>query len=755
MSGDTGHFDKRVPHKELLMGFLFTPKHQKLVNQCYPPGRTPDKKPKSSETSYLLYYVNSRRPKLEKVSTYLVKKSNTDLNRKRSGNVSVTLELLAKIVDNCSENMNIFIKDFINIMIKVLNNNNFNNDPTIVGLIERVLFAICSNLDGSLVSGDSEFLELFKNFVTLYFNVASSRVNDTDLVLKGCLDFSKISNLGTIHQWSATAKNCVTIALEQFQQRHPAYAGATIDSVQSEPETQSLTKKPTITQTKSLGLDDVTDTSDYSILVLNAFFNTTETDKLTLSMHSLIESLLKTPNKELLQFICNGIPVQLRYIVILLFVRQLSSNSEENMIVILKLISSLLTSGVSIIGLSVIDILRKLLTVQLAKADSPIIVKQISVSIKDLNRKTYYKQQSYDMLSELSFKFIENQKAHHEDILKLDLDALFSTTGEECLDLDLYVDILPFVTNKEKLCNLLSQDTPHQVSFIRFFEKLSSLSKSDIELAISSCFKKYKGACLLSGLVYYLNHSQSSADYYIYHRYAAQFLELADYQSQVDYKQSHREVFTKEDLLNYYSDSGSNVYSEKGRDILLLDDHSNSYDVSPVNGKTSELSPIALPQINFPSSNMNGTVFRKQSPAHDIHSIRSLKRNATPKVKYLKTLVDNQKKNETATKSLRGSQSVKSKVTNITFLLDELNNDTHDIKITDPDDEDVIGMEKEDLVRSYSLRMSTIQSAASRNSRSFIPSAEVQKTEAPADDFKDAQEDIEVSSSTRGRLFMA
>lgn len=97
---------------QLSMRMMFTPKHQKLVNQCYPTGRTTDKKPKSSETSYLLYYVNSRRSKLEKVSTYLIKRSTSDLNHRRIGNIAVTLDLMNKIVLHCKENLNVFVKDF-------------------------------------------------------------------------------------------------------------------------------------------------------------------------------------------------------------------------------------------------------------------------------------------------------------------------------------------------------------------------------------------------------------------------------------------------------------------------------------------------------------------------------------------------------------------------------------------------------------------------------------------------------------------
>lgn len=153
---------------QLSMRMMFTPKHQKLVNQCYPTGRTTDKKPKSSETSYLLYYVNSRRSKLEKVSTYLIKRSTSDLNHRRIGNMAVTLDLMNKIVLHCKENLNVFVKDFLYIMNKVLSNNNFNNDVSVVELIELAFSSICQNLDDVLCNGDMEFVQLYQNFVDLF-----------------------------------------------------------------------------------------------------------------------------------------------------------------------------------------------------------------------------------------------------------------------------------------------------------------------------------------------------------------------------------------------------------------------------------------------------------------------------------------------------------------------------------------------------------------------------------------------------------
>lgn len=63
------------------------PKHQVLVLKCYP--RTTkgavDVKPNSSELSYLLFYAQSRRSKIQKIGSFLEKKTASDVYRLRIG----------------------------------------------------------------------------------------------------------------------------------------------------------------------------------------------------------------------------------------------------------------------------------------------------------------------------------------------------------------------------------------------------------------------------------------------------------------------------------------------------------------------------------------------------------------------------------------------------------------------------------------------------------------------------------------------
>ncbi|KAI3341220.1 hypothetical protein F4824DRAFT_451281 [Ustulina deusta] len=86
------------------------PKHQVLVLKCYP--RTTkgavDIKPNSSELSYLLFYATSRRSKIQKIGQFLEKKTASDVWRLRIGNVQVTLQILAALIEKSPKDLPLF-----------------------------------------------------------------------------------------------------------------------------------------------------------------------------------------------------------------------------------------------------------------------------------------------------------------------------------------------------------------------------------------------------------------------------------------------------------------------------------------------------------------------------------------------------------------------------------------------------------------------------------------------------------------------
>lgn len=63
------------------------PKHQVLILKCYPryQKNVTEVKPNSSELSYLLYYASTRRSKLQKVGSFLEKKTTGDVYKARLG----------------------------------------------------------------------------------------------------------------------------------------------------------------------------------------------------------------------------------------------------------------------------------------------------------------------------------------------------------------------------------------------------------------------------------------------------------------------------------------------------------------------------------------------------------------------------------------------------------------------------------------------------------------------------------------------
>lgn len=810
------------------MRLIFIPKHQRLVNQCYPTGRTTDKKPKSSETSYLLYYVNSRRSKLEKVSGYLKKRTLSDISSKRrAGNVSVTLELMNKIVMNCKENLNVFIKDFFSIMTSILSRNSLNGDTIIVELIELVFGSICSNIDGTLYHSDVEFISYYSSFNDIFLKLIKEKIKNNDLLLKWCIDISLVAQLSSNPKLNHFVLDAVKITLNQFQEKNPRFRKPNIIENKYTSDDALLSKRLTRTQTRSFGLDNIQNSdSDSSISALQHFFSTTETEKLNISLRGLLDCLQETPNSELLGFICNGVPVQLRYIVILLFMRQLTGHHNHvDPIISLKLMSSLLTSDVSIVGLSVMDLVRKLLEFQMKHINNTDIVNQCSCTLRDIEYKTYYKGQTSDILYDLVARLNsidrdlntqDNNSNHNEEtkannnaldekkkiILIQNLKEITKYKKEQCITIELYIELIPYMgDNIVPLFKLIDKQIPGTYIFSRLYQSIRDLESNELQKVLMKLiFEKYQKYALFSGLKFFNDKTNDIPDniYYFYHINAANFIGLGDYRTQTEYKCKNRMLFTKEDLLNYYSDAGSNEYSQVGSQILLSKNNKTSTpDLTsdpqnhPIPGDGLESTPTVLPydqaevlhtmklrterskntnNVNNISNN-KGSIYRYVS--EDTRSLKSM-RHKTPKVDELKNAIRNsyqRSKNAEGKRnsvSLKGSQSVKSRVTNITFLLSELKSAGmgSDIsKIRDPDEDEIVGLDKIDMARSQTVKLSRHGSNKSTEKRrSFILKKlindnrnDIKETAEPSevsesDDFRDATEDVNIID-TRGTLF--
>ncbi|PVH84986.1 hypothetical protein DL98DRAFT_511923 [Cadophora sp. DSE1049] len=153
------------------------PKHQVLILKCYP--RTTkgavDVKPNSSELSYLLYYATTRRSKVQKVGAFLEKKTASDVWRARIGNVQVTLQILAALIEKAPRDLPLYAP----YVLKILNIILRSRDITMVESSIPTFEAFCEHHDGASLSADQEYLHQYEEIVGIYASFASTRPPQT------------------------------------------------------------------------------------------------------------------------------------------------------------------------------------------------------------------------------------------------------------------------------------------------------------------------------------------------------------------------------------------------------------------------------------------------------------------------------------------------------------------------------------------------------------------------------------------------
>ncbi|KAL1887871.1 plasma membrane localization protein [Sporothrix stenoceras] len=151
------------------------PKHQVLVLKCYPRTTkgTIDVKPNSSELSYLLYYATSRRSKIQKVGSFLERKTASDVWRQRIGNVQVTLKILEALIEKNPKDLPLFAPNVLKILDVILRS----NDITMVESSIPTFEAFCSNHDASTLLADQFYLAQFEAVVRHYASFASTRLS--------------------------------------------------------------------------------------------------------------------------------------------------------------------------------------------------------------------------------------------------------------------------------------------------------------------------------------------------------------------------------------------------------------------------------------------------------------------------------------------------------------------------------------------------------------------------------------------------
>ncbi|KAL8951054.1 MAG: hypothetical protein Q9222_002947 [Ikaeria aurantiellina] len=147
------------------------PKHQILILKCYPryQKNVTEVKPNSSELSYLLYYASTRRSKLQKVGSFLEKKTASDVHKGRIGNVQVTLRILKALIEKLPRDLPLYARYVLQILRTILRAKDISLAEDSIALFET----FCQHHDVAALAADQEQVVYYEDVVRSYAGFAS------------------------------------------------------------------------------------------------------------------------------------------------------------------------------------------------------------------------------------------------------------------------------------------------------------------------------------------------------------------------------------------------------------------------------------------------------------------------------------------------------------------------------------------------------------------------------------------------------
>ncbi|KAK9469360.1 hypothetical protein V1512DRAFT_256074 [Lipomyces arxii] len=411
----------------------FRPKHQRLILQCYPGGRSQEKHPNSSELSYLLYYVSTRRTKLPKVGRFLERKVRSDVWRGRSGNVQVTLDITKALIDKCANDLNVYADFLISILTTVLNS----NDLALCQYTSATFTAFCEHHDGGLLVDDKDFVRRFMELLELYMTAGSKSTTPQDsgwtlVRLSAAKSVSASEALGS--QNGQTRQQIQIIAPVILAELYSESDNnlLKLDSKVTMLETPATDQRTPRTSTNTLhpAVDNGVDTDDVSatsssVIAMQALRRLFDTDndtnesQIRLATHAVVDFIMAHPGNEawartMVDLMARWTPVQLRFVILRSLLEVMASISIKEIkkhLVITTLVGSLLSSRVNLAGLLVSDVLHVLFSqilrlLNLGKDAGAVemrdqLLSQLVYAIGGLATHIYYSDQISDMVSEI------------------------------------------------------------------------------------------------------------------------------------------------------------------------------------------------------------------------------------------------------------------------------------------------------------------------------------------------------------------
>lgn len=424
------------------------PKHQVLVLKCYPrfTKSQTSVRPNGSELSYLLYYASTRRSKLPKLGAFLEKRTVSDVWHQRIGNVQVTLQIVAALIEKCGRDLPLFAENVLAILRAVL----ASGDVTMVEATTEVWEEFCRAQDPAVLAANPDYVRLYDEVVQSYVHFASK---DKPFQVKGQITvptsvrfrkvgLSAINSMAenqALNAESARQLNlAVPVILENLYSKDPLYLQIL---QQREFNKEQIEKEAALKRRQSIAAvrDEVEGEADplaalgtteqgdvyaeqdvaiEAMQALRTYFSGNNRGLLRLVTSAVLKFVMArvkpqdqvAPSPEyhtrehgtwptnLFGLLCYWTPVQDRYVVLVTAMETLVrspivEDDLERQHVLAQLVGWLLSSNINFIGLSVMDVLVGLmqhvsLLLQLGGPDSDIRPHEQQAIGSDINLAT-------------------------------------------------------------------------------------------------------------------------------------------------------------------------------------------------------------------------------------------------------------------------------------------------------------------------------------------------------------------------------
>ncbi|KAL8782274.1 MAG: hypothetical protein Q9213_005509 [Squamulea squamosa] len=386
------------------------PKHQVLILKCYPrfQKNVTEVKPNSSELSYLLYYASTRRSKLQKVGSFLEKKTTNDVYKARIGNVQVTLQILRALIDKLPRDLPLYASYVLRILSIVLHS----KDLTLAEDSTALFETFCRHHDVATLAADQEHIAHYEDVVRSYAGFASQQapsqsknglsapiaIRWKSVALAAIRSMTASEAIGAdggkqmsiimpiILQslrphdedffWTLQQRMQATEVLDKESSLKRRMSNATVQTVEDRSRPGSATLSATADDADRLAEEEVGLQAQRSLKQIFLANNRAQIRMATASMIRFIcsESAQgpaseKVPSNQqrkwataLMEMVTVWTPVQDRFIILVAIVETLvrSPILEENLakqLLLTTLVDSLLRSSINMIGLSVMDVL--------------------------------------------------------------------------------------------------------------------------------------------------------------------------------------------------------------------------------------------------------------------------------------------------------------------------------------------------------------------------------------------------------------